>query len=90
VNQTMRVNGELNNLMVRLGQNPDFEKFMKIIEDRCTGLAIAACSIVDHTVQAWAAGRVQEMSDWLTIFNTRHKTAGDFSEQFKPTNSMVV
>ena len=64
---------QLCELLETLGQNTDFQKLMKYLEARCTGLGVWGHSIQDETLRMWAGGRVQELSDLLAIYENRHR-----------------
>ena len=55
-------------LLRALCSDTNFQRFMEIVEARCTGLAVKSCAFPDDTYRMWAAGRVQEMSDILVMY----------------------
>lgn len=72
---------ELLQILAGLSSNEQFKKLIELFEKRATGLALWAHTIHDETTRLWAGGRVQELSDILTLCNQCHALLKQFQDQ---------
>jgi hypothetical protein len=71
---------EIAKMFSTLSADDNFVKFMELLEDRCTGLAVWGHSIPDDIQRTWVGGRVQELSDLLKVFHQRNEFLKQYSE----------
>lgn len=59
--------------MIALEGNEDFVALMLLMKDRSEGLSLWSSLVENDVKLRWAQGRVQEMNDWLQLWDGRRE-----------------
>lgn len=72
---------EILRAMIALEDNQDFHSLMRSLDNRAGALSAWSCATEDVTQMRWIQGRVQELSEFISVFMHRKRWKTELEKQ---------